>query len=100
MTPPIEKLTTYDSANRELTGPSSKKRTLPENTHKFIMCLLQSPNKLVPIEAFWDIFPGSKSQVRVYATKLRKIFEIIDPSLSIVNKYGEGYTLKGTIKSI
>ena len=100
MTSPIERPTTYDSDNRELTGPSNKKRTLPQRSHEFMTCLLKSPNKMVPKEEFRAIFDGNKDQVRVYATKLRKIFKIIDSSLRINNKYGEGYTLKGAVKTI
>lgn len=100
MTPPIERPTTYDSDNWELTGPSSKKRTLPERSHEFMMCLLKHPNTMVPKEEFLKIFGGNKDQVRVYATKMRKIFKAIDAPLRIDNKYGKGYTLKGLINLI
>jgi DNA-binding response OmpR family regulator len=97
MTPPIERPTIYDAENRELIGPSNKKRQLPQRSHEFMMCLLKHPNQMVPKKELSAIFDGNKDQVRVYATRLRKIFEIIDSSLRIVNRYGKGYTLKGLV---
>lgn len=84
---------TYDSSKRELIGPS-KKRKLPRGIHKFMMCLIKKPNEMVPKEELLATFSGNENQLRVYATRLRIIFKIVDPSLTVENKYRKGYMLK------
>jgi DNA-binding response OmpR family regulator len=90
---------TYDSSKRELTSPSKRKRKLARGIHKFLMCLLKNPDRMASKEDLLVVYSGDENEVRVYARRLRIILKIVDPSLSIDNKYGRGYTLNGTVSS-
>lgn len=82
----------YNRDTRELVG-LERKRKLPIYLHRLIICFLAKPGVLISEAELMLIVSGDIKRVYSYISRINRALKVVDGTVVLRNKYGNGYRL-------